>query len=294
VYNTNTKEEKSVRWTEVLPTDCEHAIHPVQDILFSCTKHFLPCKMSTMSNNAETTMGQHGFVRVGVAVPTLKVANVEYNTQEIIKQILNADQQGVQILTFPELSLTGYTCGDLFHQDLLLTKSKEGLKTILQATTNDIVSIIGMPLMVDNQLFNVGVVIQTGKILGVVPKTYIPNYNEFYEKRWFASSVNALSHEIDLLGEQVPFGTQILFQDKTDAGLCFGVEICEDARVPISPSAYHTQQGATMTFNLSASNEVVGKDDYRKNLIKMLSAKHLSAYVYASSGMGESTTDMVF
>jgi NAD+ synthase (glutamine-hydrolysing) len=163
-----------------------------------------------------TTMQQHGFLRVAAAIPQLKVADVEFNTQQIITQILKAEQQGVQILTFPELSLTGYSCGDLFEQELLLQKSLEGLATILQATKGEMITILGMPLQLDNQLFNVGVVLQKGKVLGVIPKTKLPGYGEFYEERWFASSDDALSAEVQVAGEKVPFGTDIIFQDTRD------------------------------------------------------------------------------
>ena len=158
---------------------------------------------------------KYGYVRVGAIVPELKVGNVEFNTEEIIKEIKALSKEGVQIVTLPELSLTGYTCNDLFHQDILLDNALEGLKKIVEKTKNiDIVSIIGLPISLDNQLFNVAVVIFKGEILGVVPKTFIPNYSEFYEKRWFASSINAISDTVTLFGKEIPFGTNILFQDK--------------------------------------------------------------------------------
>lgn len=237
----------------------------------------------------------HGFVRVGAVVPTLKVGNIDFNVDEIIKQIKHAQENKISIVTFPELSITGYTCSDLFHQDALINGSIDGLKKILEQSKNlDIISIIGMPIVVDNQLFNTAVVINKGIILGVVPKTHIPNYGEFYEKRWFASSQNAISEEIELLNQKVLFGTNILFQDRFDKDICFGIEICEDLWSLYPPSTDHSVAGATMIFNLSASNEIVGKYEYRKNLIKLTSAKTITAYIYASSGSFESTTDVVF
>ena len=238
---------------------------------------------------------KYGYVRVGAIVPELKVGNVEFNTEEIIKEIKALSKEGVQIVTLPELSLTGYTCNDLFHQDILLDNALEGLKKIVEKTKNiDIVSIIGLPISLDNQLFNVAVVIFKGEILGVVPKTFIPNYSEFYEKRWFASSINAISDTVTLFGKEIPFGTNILFQDKENKNITFGIEICEDVWSINPPSNEHALNGATMIFNLSASNEIIGKYEYRKELIKMQSAKTISAYIYASSGVGESSTDVVF
>lgn len=238
---------------------------------------------------------KHGFVRVGVITPELKVANIDFNINEIIKEIKKAQEKGIQIVTLPELSITGYTCGDLFHQDILLKDSIDGLKKILEETNNlEIISIVGMPISLDNQLFNVAVVINKGNILGIIPKTYIPNYSEFYEKRWFASSVNAISTEIDILGQLVPFGTNILFVDKEDKDICFGVELCEDLWSMFPPSNNHAINGATIIFNLSASNEIIGKYEYRQNLVKNQSAKCIAGYIYASAGIGESTTDVVF
>ncbi len=238
---------------------------------------------------------QYGYVRVGAIVPELKVGNVSFNVDEIIKQIKKADKEGVQIVTLPELSITGYSCGDLFHQDVLLTASLQGLKKIIKETANlDIISIIGMPLSLDNQLFNTGVVINKGKVLGVVPKTYIPNYEEFYEKRWFQSSLNAISNTITLFDEEVPFGIDLLFRDKVDKNICFAIEVCEDLWSVTPPSNEHTLAGASMIFNLSASNDIIGKYEYRKNLVMMQSAKTKCAYIYASAGINESTTDVVF
>ena len=236
-----------------------------------------------------------GYVRVAASVPELKVANVEFNTKEVIKEIKALDKEGVQIVTFPELCLTGYTCADLFSQDILITKSKEAIKEVIDSTKLlDIISIIGAPIVCDNQLFNCGVVINKGKILGIVPKTYIPNYGEFYEKRWFSTSNTLTSKTINLFGKEVPIGIDLVFRDINDSKITFGIEICEDLWSPKAPSVEAALNGATMIFNLSASNEVIGKAQYRRNLINMQSAKNVCAYIYSSSGVNESSTDLVF
>ena len=236
-----------------------------------------------------------GYVRVAASVPELKVANVEFNTKEVIKEIKALDKEGVQIVTFPELCLTGYTCADLFSQDILITKSKEAIKEVIDSTKLlDIISIIGAPIVCDNQLFNCGVVINKGEILGVVPKTYIPNYGEFYEKRWFSTSNTLTSKTINLFGKEVPIGIDLVFRDINDSKFAFGIEICEDLWSPKAPSVEAALNGATMIFNLSASNEVIGKAQYRRNLINMQSAKNVCAYIYSSSGVNESSTDLVF
>ncbi len=236
-----------------------------------------------------------GYVRVAASVPELKVANVEFNTKEVIKEIKALDKEGVQIVTFPELCLTGYTCADLFSQDILITKSKEAIKEVIDSTKLlDIISIIGVPIVCDNQLFNCGVVINKGEILGVVPKTYIPNYGEFYEKRWFSTSNTLTSKTINLFGKEVPIGIDLVFRDINDSKFAFGIEICEDLWSPKAPSVEAALNGATMIFNLSASNEVIGKAQYRRNLINMQSAKNVCAYIYSSSGVNESSTDLVF
>ena len=236
-----------------------------------------------------------GYVRVAASVPELKVANVEFNTKEVIKEIKALDKEGVQIVTFPELCLTGYTCADLFSQDILITKSKEAIKEVIDSTKLlDIISIIGAPIVCDNQLFNCGVVINKGEILGIVPKTYIPNYGEFYEKRWFSTSNTLTSKTINLFGKEVPIGIDLVFRDINDSKFTFGIEICEDLWSPKAPSVEAALNGATMIFNLSASNEVIGKAQYRRNLINMQSAKNVCAYIYSSSGVNESSTDLVF
>ena len=240
-------------------------------------------------------MKELGFIRVGVIVNKLALANPLKNAEVIIKEVKNAKKQGVSIVTTPELSLTGYTCGDLFLQEQLLNDSIKALKKVLNETKDiDIISILGMPLRHDNQLFNCAVVITKGKILGVIPKTYIPNYQEFYEARWFSSSKELITEEIEILGQLVPITTDILFQDKTLKEATFAVEICEDLWIVNPPSNNHALAGATMIFNLSSSNELIGKQEYRKSLVSSQSARTISAYIYASSGVMESTSDILF
>ena len=240
-------------------------------------------------------MKELGFIRVGAIVNKLALANPLKNAEVIIKEIKKAERLGVSIVTTPELSLTGYTCGDLFLQEQLLDDSIKALEQVLNETKDiDITSILGMPLRHDNQLFNCAVVITKGKILGVIPKTYIPNYQEFYEARWFSSSKELITEEIEILGQLVPITTNILFQDKTLKEATFGIEICEDLWTVNPPSNDHALAGATMIFNLSSSNELIGKQEYRKSLVSSQSARTISAYIYASSGVMESTSDILF
>lgn len=240
-------------------------------------------------------MKELGFIRVGAIVNKLALANPLKNAEVIIKEIKKAETLGISIVTTPELSLTGYTCGDLFFQEQLLSDSIKALEKVLNETKDiNIISILGMPLRHDNQLFNCGVVITEGKILGVIPKTYIPNYQEFYEARWFSSSKELITKEIEILGQLVPISTNILFQDKTLKEATFGIEICEDLWTVNPPSNNHALAGATMIFNLSSSNELIGKQEYRKSLISSQSARTISAYIYASSGVMESTSDILF
>lgn len=240
-------------------------------------------------------MKELGFIRVGAIVNKLALANPLKNAEVIIKEIKKAETLGVSIVTTPELSFTGYTCGDMFLQEQLLDDSIKALEQVLNETKDiDIISILGMPLRHDNQLFNCAVVITKGKILGVIPKTYIPNYQEFYEARWFSSSKELITEEIEILGQLVPITTNILFQDKTLKEATFGIEICEDLWTVNPPSNNHALAGATMIFNLSSSNELIGKQEYRKSLVSSQSARTISAYIYASSGVMESTSDVLF
>lgn len=240
-------------------------------------------------------MKEFGFIRVGGIVNKLVLANPLENAKEIIKEIKKAIKLGVSIVVTPELSLTGYTCGDLFLQDKLLNDSEKALEEVLEQTKNiDIISILGMPIKHDNQLFNCAIVISKGKILGIIPKTYIPNYQEFYEARWFSSSKDLKSYNIEILGQTVPITTNILFQDKSLKEASFAIEICEDLWTVNPPSNNHALAGATMIFNLSSSNELIGKQEYRKSLVSSQSARTISAYIYTSSGIMESTSDILF
>lgn len=240
-------------------------------------------------------MKEFGFIRVGAIVNKLILANPLKNAEELIKEIKNAKKLGVSIVTTPELSLTGYTCGDLFLQDKLLSDSEKALQKVLEETKKlDIISILGMPIKQNNQLFNCAIVISKGEILGAIPKTYIPNYQEFYEARWFASSKELKSHDIEILGQTVPITTNILFQDKTLKEAIFAIEICEDLWTVTPPSNNHALAGATIIFNLSSSNELIGKQEYRKSLVSSQSSRTISAYIYTSSGIMESTSDILF
>lgn len=240
-------------------------------------------------------MNEYGYVKVGASTLELKVSDTIYNVQMIKKQIDEAVNKNIQIISFPELSITGYTCGDLFNQDILIDKSYEGLKDLVDYSKDKmIVIIVGSPIKCENKLYNCAVVINNGKILGIVPKTYIPNYNEFYEMRWFKSSNDLKIKEINLFNEIVPIGVDLIFTSKLDDELKFGVEICEDVWSLYPKSNDYASKGASIIFNLSASNETIGKYDFRKELIKMQSIKTISGYVYSSSGINESSTDLLF
>ena len=237
-------------------------------------------------------MKEYGYIKVGAFVNKLHLGNPKENAKEIIKGITEGIKKEVAILLTPELSLTGYTCGDMFLQDKLLKESLNALEEVKTATKDkDIIVLVGIPLEIDNELYNCATVLENGKILGVIPKTFIPNYNEFYEARWFSSSKNLKRNKISLLGEEVPVSTNLLFRENE---ICFAVEICEDLWTVNPPSNSHSQAGANIIFNLSSSNEGIGKHEYRKNLVSMQSAKTISAYIYASSGPGESSSDILF
>lgn len=237
-------------------------------------------------------MIRYGFVRVAAATPSVKVADCEYNVARIIEMITAAEEQGVSVLVFPELSITGYTCSDLFNQQLLREQAEQSLRKICEETVDySVVSIVGMPLSVNNKLYNVGVVIANGVVKGIVPKTFLPNYNEFYDKRWFSSSRELISRSVNLCGWNVPVGIDIIFEMQ---GFNFAIEICEDLWTPQPPSGFHALAGADIILNLSASNETTGKHGYRKGLVSQQSARCIAGYVYASAGNGESTTDLVF
>lgn len=237
----------------------------------------------------------HGFLRVGAAVPELKVADSEFNSKEIIKIIESAHQQGVKIITFPELSVTAYTCGDLFLQEALIKGSDKAVCEIISSTIDkEIVAIIGAPYRYRGKLYNCAFVINNGKLIGIVPKVYIPNYTEFYEARWFVSGLDIKNIDVFYEGYKIPFGTDLIFEDENNPQISFGIEICEDLWVASPPSSELSVGGATLIFNPSSSNEIVGKSEYRKDLVRIQSAKCVCAYIYASSGVGESSTDLVF
>ena len=232
-----------------------------------------------------------GFLKVCAVSPRVTVAGVQSNLNAALQEIEKANKNKVQILVFPELFLSGYTCGDLFLQTALQDACKSALTAVCRATENSaLVVVIGLPLKFGASLYNCAAVVQNGMVVAVIPKTYIPNYNEYYEKRWFASG-DGVNGTIKLNGQEVPFG-QTLVRLSDDAVI--GVEICEDLWTPSSPGTSLALSGANIIVNLSASNEVVTKNDYRKNLIRMQSAKDFCAYIYASAGVGESTTDLVF
>ena len=237
-----------------------------------------------------------GLIKVAAGTPHIRVADCRYNAEQIFTMMREADKQGVKVLCLPELCLTGYTCGDLFLQDTLLCGAEEGLQTILEATRNlDMVTVLGLPVRCkwDNKLYNCAAVIQSGEILGLVPKTYLPNYGEFYEQRWFASGAG-VETSVDLCGETVDMDAAGLFACETVPNLVLGVEICEDLWATEPPSARLARGGATVILNLSASNELVGKSGYRRNLVVGQSGRLVCGYVYADAGEGESTTDLVF
>ncbi|OGV47737.1 MAG: NAD(+) synthase [Lentisphaerae bacterium GWF2_44_16] len=234
-----------------------------------------------------------GFYRTAAAVPQIKVADVGFNSAKIIDLISQADKNTASIVVFPELSLTGYTCGDLFHQSALLDKVYETIPEIAEVTAKkNIISVIGAPLRFNGNLYNCAVVLHRGKIKGVVPKSYNPNYREFYEKRWFKSGLKVRNSEMEINGYSAPFGTDLIFE--CGDYFRFAIEICEDLWSIIPPSSYYSAAGANVILNLSASNELVSKSVYRKELIKQQSGRCIAGYVYASSGVHESTTDLVF
>lgn len=237
---------------------------------------------------------KYGFVNVAAAVPVVKVADVDYNVQQVEGLIAQAEGRKVEVIVFPELCITGYSCQDLFKEQLLLDRAEQGILMLLDFTRKlDIISIIGVPVIINGLLYNCAVVLQGGTILGVVPKTYLPNYAEFYEKRWFASAQNLNPTDIYFAGSSIHVSAEPQVFVTSD-GMKFGVEICEDVWAPIPPSNNLAVAGADIIFNLSASNELIGKHHYLKSLLAQQSARTMSGYVYASSGFGESTQDVVY
>ncbi len=236
-----------------------------------------------------------GMIRVAAVSPALKVADVAFNLAAIEEATLQAADQGVQLLVFPELAMTGYSCGDLFYQQSLLEKVREGLSTLTALSEQTgMILIVGAPVRQSGRLFNAAVVMSHGRICGVVPKTFLPNTQEFYEERWFSSAFDLVDDQLAWLDEAPPFGTDLLFDVDGIPDCLFGIEICEDAWVANPPSGAMAAAGATLLINLSASPEILGKCSYRRALVESQSARCLSAYLYASAGPGESSTDLVF
>ena len=237
---------------------------------------------------------KYGFMKVAAAVPAVKVADVEYNVAQLESLIAQAEGQGVEVIVFPELCLTGYSCQDLFREQLLVDKAEEGLLVLLDFTRKlDVICIVGMPIQIGSLLYNCAAVIQGGTLLGVVPKTYLPNYGEFYEKRWFASAQDLTPQDIYVAGSPIHVTPEPTIFSTSD-GARFGIEICEDVWAPTPPSNRLTLAGADIVFNLSASDELVGKHEYLRQLLCQQSARTMCGYVYASCGFGESTQDVVY
>ena len=227
---------------------------------------------------------KHGFVKVAAATPDIRVADVKFNTEQICSAIEEASDNRAKILVFPELCVTGYTCGDLFTQDILLKEAKEALSEIAEYTAGkDILVFVGVPLDVDGKLYNVAAALNEGKVIGLTTKTFLPNYGEFYEMRQFTPGPETARY-ISFGGEQVPFGPQILFEADEMDNLIVAAEICEDVWSPVPPSIRAAIEGATVIVNCSASDETIGKDTYRRELISGQSARLISGYVYANAG----------
>jgi NAD+ synthase (glutamine-hydrolysing) len=238
----------------------------------------------------------HGFIRAAVGIPEMRVADTAFNGLRTIELMEKAEQERAILALFPELGLSGYSCDDLFHQQALLDGALASLAKVLEASQKlNLIAAVGMPLQVDHLLFNCAIVLCRGRILGIVPKTFLPNYREFYEYRQFAPASAAHSVTVDVLGQRnIPFGEHLLFQCQEEPRCTFFVEICEDLWVPIPPSCSAAMAGATVILNLSASNITIGKDEYRHSLVANQSARCLAAYLYTAAGTGESTTDLAW
>ena len=238
----------------------------------------------------------HAFIRAAVAVPRVRVADPAFNAREVVELMAQAAARRAAVVLFPELGLSAYSCEDLFHQGALIEACRSALGDIVeQSRAWPVVAVVGAPLLVDQRLFNCAVVLARGRILGVVPKTYLPNYREFYEMRQFNSADMAVRDAIELGGQRdVPFGARLLFRLEEQPLAVLHVEICEDLWVPLPPSSYAALAGATVLLNLSASNITVGKAEYRHQLVGSQSARCLAAYLYSAAGSGESTTDLAW
>lgn len=237
---------------------------------------------------------EYGFIKVASAVPSVKVGDCKYNLDQIESLIIQAEGKGVEIIVFPELAITGYTCQDLFRQSMLLEACESSVMMLLDFTRQlNIISIVGLPVVVGNLLLNCAAVIQKGQLLGIVPKTYLPNYSEFYEKRWFASSQDLRPTKIKYAGANIIVSPEPQLFCTSDGAL-FGIEICEDVWAPTPPSNHLSLAGADLIFNLSASDELIGKHEYLKTLLAQQSARTISGYIYSGCGFGESTQDVVY
>lgn len=237
---------------------------------------------------------KHGFLKVCAATPKIKVADCEYNGNQVIEIIKNCEKENIKLAVFPELCLTGYSAGDLFLQDTLLRTAREQLIRIANSMKGmDLIAVVGLPFIKDYRLYNVAAVLKGGEILGIVPKRHIPNYSEFYEARYFAVG-NEKPEKVTINEQEVLFGSNLLFTCKSMDQFKLGIELCEDLWVPIPPSNYHALAGATVIANLSASDETTGKDMYRRELVSGQSARLVCGYIYADAGEGESTTDFVY
>ena len=244
-----------------------------------------------------TGMLHHGFLRVAAAAPLVRVADCAYNAGQLRGLLARAEKEGAAVIVFPELSITAYTCADLFQQLPLQRNALASLADLVRECQSVFsgLAVLGLPLVVDDQLFNCAAVFQRGRVLGFVPKSYIPNYKEFYEGRWFSPASAAHASCVRFMGEDVPFGADLLFDaGESVEGLIVGVEICEDLWIPVPPSSFQALRGATLLVNPSASNEIIGKSQYRRQLVVNQSGRCMAAYVYASNGVHESTTDVVF
>lgn len=249
-----------------------------------------------MTENDFFNLYRHNFVRVAVAIPEVRVADPDFNSSQVLALIEQAAERKAILALFPELGLSAYSCEDLFHQQALLTGCVQALSRILDATRNaSLIAVVGLPLQIQNLLFNCAAVIYRGRILGVVPKTYLPNYREFYELRQYTPGDFITRESIDLCGQQdIPFGNKLLFQADEQPLLTFFAEICEDLWAPVPPSSHAAMAGATLLLNLSASPVTIGKFNYRRELVSGQSSRCLAAYLYSETGFGESTTDLAW
>ncbi|MBP3888102.1 MAG: NAD(+) synthase [Cellulosilyticum sp.] len=235
------------------------------------------------------------FLKVCTVTPKMHLADCNYNIKEIIKTMKEAADHGASLAVYPELCVTGYSCGDLFQQSNLIKQVECHIVTLLEETKDlELVAVLGVPITIENSLYNTALVVYKGKILGIVPKTYLPNYGEFYEKRWFAAAHNLLQSHTTYAGQDCPVSPHLLFKATNIPYFTLGIDVCEDLWAMLPPSLFHSLFGATVLVNLSASNEIIGKADYRKNMIAQHSSKTMSAYLYTSSSVRESTTDLVF